>query len=265
MKIPVNSFKRALSSGYSQLGIWASFADPYATEAVATIGADWLLIDGEHGPNDVRSILAQLQAVAPYASHPVVRVVDANPSVIKQVLDIGAQTLMVPMIDTAEQARAVAAATRYPPKGIRGVGAALGRASRWASIPDYADSGVQEICVIVQVESVKGLANIDEIVSVEGVDGVFFGPVDLSASMDLMDQPTHPDVVRAIEHGASVARAAGKAAGVLATDVERAKGYLAAGVQFVAVGIDILMLVNSGRSLLREFRGDRDEKRPSYG
>ncbi|GBQ93217.1 2,4-dihydroxyhept-2-ene-1,7-dioic acid aldolase [Acetobacter nitrogenifigens DSM 23921 = NBRC 105050] len=265
MQVPVNNFKKALSSGDSQLGIWASFADPYATEAIATVGADWLLIDGEHGPNDVRSILAQLQAVAPYASHPVVRVVDANPAVIKQVLDIGAQTLMVPMIDTAEQARAVVAATRYPPNGIRGVGAALGRASRWTSIPDYADSGVKEICVIVQVESVKGISNIEEIVSVDGVDGVFFGPVDLSASMDLMDQPTHPDVVKAIEHGTSIARAAGKAAGVLATDVERAKGYLAAGVQFAAVGIDILMLINSGRALLRELRGDADEKRTSYG
>ena len=253
MQNPHNAFKQALAQGRSQLGFWGSLADPYSTEALASVGADWILIDGEHAPNDLRSILGQLQAIAPYATQPVVRPVNADPALIKQLLDIGALTIMVPMIETAEQARAVVAATRYPPQGIRGVGAALGRASRWTSIPDYSLKASGEICVIVQAESTTALDNVHDIAAVDGVDGVFFGPVDLSASMGLMDQPTHPDVISAITNATRIVRNAGKAAGVLCTDPEKAKGYLNAGVQFVAVGVDVLLLVHSAKRLLDGF------------
>lgn len=248
-----NTFKKALTKGRSSLGLWASFADPYAAEALASVGADWMLIDGEHAPNDVRSILAQLQAVAPYDTHPVVRTPDANPTTIKQMLDIGAQTLMVPMIDTAQQARAVVSAAYYPPYGTRGMGASLGRASRWNTVADYTTVAGQETCVIVQVETVTGLRQVREIAAVEGVDGVFFGPVDLSASMGLINQPTHPDVVSAIMHGTQIVREAGKAAGVLCLQPDKAQEYLNAGVQFVAVGVDILLMANAARAALAPF------------
>jgi len=253
VQYPQNMFKRALRAGQAQLGLWAGLADPYAAELLATADPDWILIDGEHAPNDIRSILGQLQAITPYRSQAVVRTVDANPALIKQLLDIGAQTIMVPMVETAEQAKSIVAATRYPPRGIRGVGAALGRASRWTGIVGYSAKASDEICVIVQVESVKGLANIREITAVDGVDGVFFGPVDLSASMGLLDQPAHPDVITAITDATQIVREAGRASGVLATDTEKAKNYLKAGVQFVAVGVDCLLLVNSAKVLLKNF------------
>jgi len=253
VQYPQNTFKRALRAGQAQLGLWAGLADPYAAELLATADPDWILIDGEHAPNDIRSILAQLQAIAPYRSQAIVRTVDSNSALIKQLLDIGAQTIMVPMVDTADEAKAIVAATRYPPHGIRGVGAALGRASRWTGIAGYSMKASDEICVLVQVESVKGLANIREIAAVDGVDGVFFGPVDLSASMGLLDQPAHPDVIAAIVDATKVVREAGRASGVLATDAEKAKDYLKAGVQFIAVGVDCLLLVNSAKALLKKF------------
>lgn len=189
MSLPQNTFKRALAEGKPQFGLWAALADAYVTELLATAGFDWLLIDNEHAPNDVRSTLAQLQAVAAYASHPVVRPVRSDSALIKQLLDIGAQTLLLPMIDTAEQAADAVAATRYPPQGIRGVGSALARASRWNRIPDYLNTAADELCVLVQVETVQGLDNLSAIAAVDGVDGVFFGPADLSASMGLLGKP----------------------------------------------------------------------------
>lgn len=264
MDYPHNLFKRALREGQAQLGLWASLADPYATEVLATTDPDWILIDGEHAPNDLRSMLGQLQALAPYRSQPVVRTVDANPALIKQVLDIGAQTIMVPMIDTAEQAAAVVAATRYPPRGIRGVGAALGRASRWTSIGGYSAQASDEICILVQVESVRGLSNVREIAAIDGVDGVFFGPVDLSASMGLLDQPTHPHVIAAITEATKSVRGAGRAAGVLATDPEKARHYLEAGVQFVAIGVDCLLLANSAKAVLRDVASPRPGESASH-
>src|SRR5471032_3049602 len=184
-----NRFKAALANKEAQIGFWLSMADPYLAEVSATAGFDWLLIDNEHAPNDVRSTLAQLQAVAAYTSHPVVRPVRSDSALIKQLLDIGAQTLLLPMIDTAEQAADAVAATRYPPQGIRGVGSALARASRWNRIPDYLHTAAEELCVLVQVETVQGLENLSAITAVEGIDGVFFGPADLSASMGLLGKP----------------------------------------------------------------------------
>ncbi|MFM0340455.1 4-hydroxy-2-oxoheptanedioate aldolase [Paraburkholderia fungorum] len=253
MHLPQNPFKRALAEGRPQFGLWAALADAYVTELLATAGFDWLLIDNEHAPNDVRSTLAQLQAVAAYASHLVVRPVRSDSALIKQLLDIGAQTLLLPMIDTAEQAAEAVAATRYPPQGIRGVGSALARASRWNRIPDYLGAASDELCVLVQVETVQGMENLPAIAGVEGVDGVFFGPADLSASMGLLGKPGDERVREAICNGIATVRSAGKSAGVLATDASIAEEYLAAGAVFVAVGTDTGLLSRAAGELAAKY------------
>ncbi|CAG9262930.1 4-hydroxy-2-oxoheptanedioate aldolase [Paraburkholderia caribensis] len=254
MDLPVNTFKRALAQGKQQFGLWAAFADPYVTEALAAAGFDWLLIDNEHAPNDLRSTLAQLQAIAPYPSHAVVRPVRSETAIIKQMLDIGAQSLLLPMIDTEEHARQAVAATRYPPYGVRGVGSALARASRWNRVADYLDQATSEICVLVQVETVTGLANLDRIARVDGVDGVFFGPSDLSASMGLLGKAGADGVRAAICDGIATVRDAGKAAGVLAPDERYAREYLAAGASFIAVGTDVGLLNAAANKLLATYK-----------
>jgi 4-hydroxy-2-oxoheptanedioate aldolase len=254
MELPVNTFKRALIQGTPQFGLWAAFADAYVTEALAATGFDWLLIDNEHAPNDLRTTLAQLQAVAPYHSHPVVRPVRSDTAIIKQLLDIGVQTLLLPMIDTVEQAREAVAATRYPPQGVRGVGAGLARASRWNQVPSYLERAAGELCVLVQVETVTGLGNLDGIAALEGIDGVFFGPADLSASMGMLGQAGAAEVRAAIRTGIETVRRAGKAAGVLAPDETIAREYLRAGATFVAVGTDVGLMSAAAKALLAAYR-----------
>jgi 4-hydroxy-2-oxoheptanedioate aldolase len=176
-----NPFKAALAANQPQVGLWLSMADPYMAEVSATAGFDWLLVDGEHAPNDLRSTLAALQAVAPHRAQPVVRAVQGDTALIKQLLDIGAKNLLVPMVDTAGQARALVSATRYPPRGIRGVGSAVGRASQWSARTDYLDAADDEVCLLVQAETVQALDNLASICEVDGVHGVFIGPADLAA------------------------------------------------------------------------------------
>ena len=255
MEIPRNKFKAALKEGQLQIGLWIELADPYVAEAVAGTGFDWLLIDGEHAPNDVRSILAQLQAVAPYPVQPVVRPVIGDVPLIKQILDIGAQTLLVPVVETAEQAATMVAASRYPPNGIRGVGSALARSSRWNQINGYLKKADDEMCVLVQVETRRGLENLDAIAAVDGIDGVFFGPADLSASMGYLGQPGHPEVQHAILNGIQRVRAAGKAPGVLSADSAFADACIDAGALFVAVGVDTTLLVRAATELAVRFKG----------
>ncbi|WP_175049623.1 4-hydroxy-2-oxoheptanedioate aldolase [Paraburkholderia sediminicola] len=249
----LNPFKAALANGQRQIGFWLSMADAYLAEVSATAGFEWLLIDAEHAPNDVRSILAQLQAVAPYSAEAVVRPVNGDPALLKRLLDIGARNLLVPMIDTADQARACVAAVRYPPHGIRGVGSAVGRASRWSSRTDYLDIADSEICLLVQAETVTALDNLEAICAVDGVDGVFIGPADLAASMGHRGKPGHPDVQNAIEAAMRTIIASGKAAGTLTSDPVLARRYLELGCTFVATGVDILMFANAARKLAREF------------
>ncbi|MDB5818611.1 MAG: 2,4-dihydroxyhept-2-ene,7-dioic acid aldolase [Rhizobacter sp.] len=253
MHIPINKFKLALKAREKQIGLWLGWANPYSAEALASVGYDWLLIDGEHAPNDVQSIAAQLQAVAPYASSPIVRPVEGSVALIKQLLDVGTQTLLVPMIDTAEQAAAMVSAMRYPPQGIRGVGAALARASRWNQVDGYLHAANDEMCLLVQVETTLASRNLAEIAAVDGVDGVFFGPSDLSASMGLLGQPGHPEVYRALLDGIATVNAAGKAAGILATDPTKAREYLDAGALFVAVGLDTSLLLRAAIDLAKTF------------
>ncbi len=254
MDMPLNSFKRALQAGETQIGLFLGLAHAYSAEVVATAGFDWLLIDGEHGPNDLRSILEQLQTLAAYPVRPVVRTVDHDPARIKQLLDVGAQTLMVPMVETAAQAQALVQAMRYPPQGIRGVGTALARAARWNGIPDYFARADGEMCLIVQIESVAGLAGLDEVLKVEGVDAVFIGPSDLAASMGYLGQPGHPEVKAAVESALRRISAAGKGAGVFSADPAAAAAYREFGASFLLVGVDALLLRNAAVALADRFK-----------
>ena len=248
-----NPFKAALARGETQIGLWLSMAQPYTAEVCATAGFQWLLIDGEHAPNDVRSTLAQLQAVAAYPAHPVVRAVSGDANLVKQLLDIGAQTLLVPMVDTPEQAAALVAATRYPPHGMRGVGAAVARASRWGARRDYLHVADDEVCLLVQAESKTALANLERICAVDGVHGVFIGPADLAASMGHRGNPGHPEVQAAIEAAIATIARSGKAAGTLTGNTTLARRYIELGAHFVAVGIDITLLAQGTRKLAAEF------------
>lgn len=259
MDMPINTFKQRLQAGEAQIGLWLGLADPYCAELAANAGFDWLLIDGEHAPNDLRGLLGQLQAVAPYSreaggSQPIIRPVIGDTALIKQLLDIGAQTLLVPMVESAEQARELVRAMRYPPSGVRGVGSALARASRWNSIAGYLDQADQQMCLLVQIENLEGLANLDAIAAVDGVDGVFIGPADLSASMGQRGNPGHPEVQAAIEDAIARIRKAGKAAGILSADEQLARRYIELGAAFVAVGVDTTVLMRGLQSLAGKFK-----------
>ena len=252
--MPLNQFKRALAAGESQIGLFLGLANSYTAEIVAGTGFDWLLIDGEHGPNDLRSIIEQLQALAPYPVKPVVRTVDHDVARIKHLLDGGVQTLMVPMVETAADAEKLVRAMRYPPNGIRGVGTAMARAARWNGVEGYFGKADEEMCLIVQIESTAGLAGLDEVLKVEGVDAVFIGPSDLAASMGYLGNPGHPDVKAAVNAAIGKISAAGKAAGVFSADPAAAEAYREIGASFLLVGVDALLLRNSAVALADKFK-----------
>src|SRR5690606_13293609 len=207
---PPNRFKQRLAAGEQQIGLWTVLADGYTAELLAGCGYDWLLIDAEHGPNDLRTVLAQLQGIAAAGallgehaadlSQPVVRLPHGDPVLIKQYLEIGVQNLLIPMVDTAEQAAELVRAVRYPPRGIRGMGSGLARSSRWGRYTDYVRGSDDNVCLLVQIETPTALAKVAEIAAVDGVDGVLMGPADLAANLGYPEQRTHPEVVRAIRH-----------------------------------------------------------------
>ncbi|MBM7344827.1 4-hydroxy-2-oxoheptanedioate aldolase [Pantoea coffeiphila] len=248
-----NIFKQALRQKTPQIGLWLGLANSYSAELLAGAGFHWLLIDGEHAPNDLRTVLGQLQAIAPYDSQPVVRPAWNDPVLIKQLLDVGAQTLLIPMIQSAEEARAAVRACHYPPQGIRGVGSALARASRWNRVPDYLQHAGEQICTLVQIETRKGVENLNEILAVDGIDGVFIGPADLSADMGFAGDPRHPQVQAAIAGAIKTIRAAGKAPGILMADEALARHYLELGALFVAVGVDTTLLARTAEALAAKF------------
>ncbi|GAA4335917.1 4-hydroxy-2-oxoheptanedioate aldolase [Variovorax defluvii] len=257
MQTPANPFKQALAAQRAQIGLWLGLADAYSTEICAGAGFDWLLIDGEHSPNGLRSVLEQAQAIAAYPGvNAIARVPlghgDAGTALIKQYLDLGVQTLLVPMVDTAAQAQALVRAMRYPPQGIRGMGGA--RASRWGRYPAYANEANAQVCLLVQAETREALANLEAIAAVEGVDGVFIGPADLSASMGHVGNAGHPEVQAAIEDAIARIGRAGKAAGILTPDETLAQKYLDMGALFVAVGLDTNLLVRATSSLAARFK-----------
>lgn len=255
MEMPLNAFRRALQAEEPQIGLFLGIGSPYTAEIVASAGFDWLLIDAEHGPNDLRSVLAQLQVLAAYAVRPVVRLPDHDVARIKQVLDAGAQSLMIPMVESAAQAQMLVKAMRYPPGGIRGVGTAMARAARWNAVGDYFAHADAQMCLIAQVETLAGLAALGEIAAVEGVDAVFIGPSDLAAAMGHLGQPGHPEVKAAVENAIRRLRQAGKPAGVFSADPASARAYQAMGAAFVLVGVDTLLLRQASAQLLARFRG----------
>lgn len=254
MELPKNRFKQGMASGKPQYGLWLGLPDNSAAEIAAVAGFDWLLIDGEHGPFDLRTIMSHLQAIAPYDVAPIVRCVEGNTALIKQLLDIGAQTLLVPMVETAEQAKQLVSAVRYPPDGVRGLGTSLARAARWNQVAGYLKKANAEICLLVQVETASALDNLDAILEVEGVDGVFIGPSDLSASMGYIGDAGNPVVVKAINNGLNKIRAAGKYAGLLCLDPSLTKNYIKAGANFVGVGVDTMILAQETRKLAQSFK-----------
>ena len=253
MELPPNSFKRALAAGKAQIGLWSSLSSNYSVEVIAGAGFDWLLLDMEHSPNDLESLLAQLQAAAPYATHPVVRVPWNDMVTIKRVLDVGAQSLLVPYVSNAEEARAAVSFTRYPPQGARGV-AGTTRATRFGRIKDYARRAHEEICVLVQVETQSALDSIEAICAVDGVDGVFIGPADLHASLGHPGEIANPQVKPRIDEAIRRIRKSGKAPGILTPNEADARHWLECGALFVAVGADVGILARGAEALAQKFK-----------
>ena len=254
MPAPLNAFKKALASGDTVFGCWMSIAEVYTAEILGRAGFDWLLIDGEHSPNDIRSIRDQVIALATSDSHPVVRVPIGETWIIKQVLDLGVQTILVPMVETAEQAKELVRACRYPPEGTRGVGYGVSRAGGFGQYDNYGPTADAQICLLVQVETKTGLDNIDDILNVDGVDGVFIGPADLSASMGYLGQTMHPDMQATILRALKRISDSGKAAGILTNDDGMIQSSLAAGARFVAVAMDIALLLENAKATAEKWK-----------
>jgi 4-hydroxy-2-oxoheptanedioate aldolase len=234
-------------------GMWVCSGSPLVAEICAGAGLDWLLIDMEHSPNGLESVLGQLQAVASSPVTPVVRVPIGDVVTMKQVLDLGAQNLLVPMVSSVDEARAAVAAVRYPPHGRRGVGSALARSARWNRVEDYLENADAYVSLFVQIETVEGVDAAADIASVDGVDGVFVGPSDLAASMGVLGQQTHPVVTAAVLRTFEAVRAAGKPVGVNAFDPLVARSYLDAGASFVLVGADVSLLARGSEALATSF------------
>lgn len=257
MQMPINHFKKAVQAKQRQIGVFLGFADAYTAEVMATTGFDWLLIDGEHGPNDIRSIREQLQALAAYPKQKaVVRLPDHNAATIKRVLDIGAQTLMIPMVESVAQAENLVKAMRYPDNGIRGVGTAMARAARWNAVGDYFAHADAEMCLIAQIETVTGVKKLADIVQVAGVDAVFIGPSDLAASMGYLGNPNHPEVKQVVADAIATIAKHGKAAGVFSADPQTAQEYEQLGASFMLVGVDVLLLRKAASELAAKFAID---------
>lgn len=242
VELPENKLKTALQAGALQHGVWLTTGSPLLAEIAGSAGFDWCLIDGEHGPNTLTEMLPQVQALAATGTPCVVRIASAEVWMVKQVLDLGVQTVLVPMVDDAQTAAEMAQAMRYPPDGIRGMGALLARATRFGSIANYPHVANVQMCLLVQAESAKAIENIDAIAATDGVDGVFVGPADLSADMGYPGQPDHPEVVKAIAYLVARTVAAGKISGIVTFDESDFRTYAEMGVTFLGVGGDALVL-----------------------
>ncbi|MCC3264822.1 HpcH/HpaI aldolase family protein [Arthrobacter gengyunqii] len=262
---PEETFAARLAAGGRQTGMWVCSGSPLVAEICAGAGLDWLLFDAEHSPNGLESLLAQLQAVHGYPVAPVVRPPSGDPVLIKQYLDLGAQNLLIPMVDTAEQAAELVRAVQYPPHGIRGVGSALARASRWNRIDGYLQNAGDSLTLLVQIETAAAVANVAEIAAVDGVDGLFIGPSDLAASMGHLGQQDHPEVVAAVEHCIREIKAAGKPVGVNAFAEATARRYIDAGADFILVGADVALLARGSEALAATYISSAgDDARASY-
>ncbi len=254
MELPKNHFKAALMAGQQQIGLWCSTPDTGVAEVLANCGFDWVMIDTEHSVTDQASVLAMLQATAPYATHFGVRPGWNDAVEIKRLLDSGAQTILVPYVQNAEEAARAVAAMRYPPHGMRGV-SALSRASRYGAIPAYTARANAEVCLLVQVETVSALAEIESIAAVDGVDGIFIGPADLAASMGHPGNADHREVKSAILDAIRRIVAAGKPAGILSLDPAFLTEAIAAGTTFTAIDTDIALLQRGARAAAARWKG----------
>jgi 4-hydroxy-2-oxoheptanedioate aldolase len=253
MELSRNRFKQAIAAGQLQIGLWSSLCNAIAAEIVADSGFDWILFDSEHSPNEIPGLMAQLQSSARGTASAIVRPAWNDAVLIKRVLDIGAQSILVPYVQDAEEARRAVAAIRYPPGGIRGV-AAASRASRYGRVTDYLKKADSEICLLVQVETRAALEQLEAIAAVDGVDGVFIGPSDLSASFGHIGNPQHAEVQKALEDGVRRLKAIGKPAGILTLSEEEARRYIGWGYTFVAVGSDIGLLARGADALAKRFK-----------
>jgi len=253
MELPVNQFKRGMQAGKPQIGLWSSLSSHYSVEVIAGSGFDWLLLDTEHSPNDLENVVTQLQAAAAYPTTPIVRPAWNDMVLIKRFLDAGVQTLLIPYVQTPEEAANAVAYTRYPLRGVRGV-AGTTRATRFGRVKDYFKRVEEELCVLVQVETQLGLDNLDAIAATDGVDGVFIGPADLSAGLGHLGNIPHPDVQKAIDAAIGRIRKAGKAPGILTPVEADARRYLEQGCLFVAVGSDVGLLARESEKLRAKFK-----------
>jgi 4-hydroxy-2-oxoheptanedioate aldolase len=253
MDLPANSFKRALRAGKAQIGLWSSLSSNYTVEVIAGAGFDWILLDSEHSPADLENLLTQLQAAAPYPTHAVVRVPWNDMVTIKRTLDVGAQSLLIPYVNTPDEASKAVSYTRYPPAGLRGV-AGTTRATRFGRVKDYAKRAHEEICVLVQVETQQALDNLDAICAVDGVDGVFIGPADLHASLGYTGETANPKVKPLIDDAIRRIRKSGRAPGILTPNEADARHWLECGALFVAVGSDSGILARGAEALAARFK-----------
>jgi 2,4-dihydroxyhept-2-ene-1,7-dioic acid aldolase len=253
MELPRNRFKQALAEKRLQIGLWCSLCSSIAAEIVSDSGFDWLLLDTEHSPNELPDLLGALQAVAVGTATPIVRPAWNDTVLIKRVLDIGAQTVLLPYVQNADEARRAVAATRYPPAGIRGV-TGNGRAARYGRVTDYLKKADGEICVLVQVETRAALDQLEAIAAVPDVDGVFIGPSDLAASLGHIGNPAHPEVQAALENAVRRLTAVGKPAGILTVNEDEARRYIGWGYLFVAVGVDVGILSRNADALAKRFK-----------
>jgi len=259
-----NRFRAGLESGETQFGVWLGIPDTTAAEIMAGAGFDWLLIDHEHGAFELREIMAHLQTLAAYDVAPIVRPVNGDAALLKKLCDIGAQSFIVPMIDTADQAAELVSAVKYPPEGRRGMGTSLARAARWNSVSGYLGRANEEMLVVVQAETTTAIDNLEAIAGTPGIDGVFIGPSDLSASMGHVGDVSHPEVVQTVSDALRTIRAAGKYAGLLCLDESQIAHYEACGANFVGVGVDTLLLGNAARGLAGRCKAD-DESSSEAG
>ncbi|MEO8302797.1 MAG: HpcH/HpaI aldolase/citrate lyase family protein [Betaproteobacteria bacterium] len=253
MDIPANPFKRAIKAGRQQIGLWSSLSSHLTVEIVAGSGFDWVLLDMEHSPNEIPMVHGQLQAAVGGTAHPIVRPPWNDMVTIKRLLDIGTQTLLIPYVQTREEAENAVAYTRYPPKGVRGF-ASASRASRFGRVKDYFTRYEDELCVLVQIETQKGLDNLEAIANVEGIDGVFIGPGDLSAGLGHLNDAAHPDVQSAIADAIKRITACRKAPGILTPDEKQARRYIELGTLFTAVGADLGILARGSEALAAKFK-----------
>jgi 4-hydroxy-2-oxoheptanedioate aldolase len=253
MELDRNRFKAALAAGQTQIGLWSSLCSNIVAEIIGDSGFDWILFDTEHSPNELPDLLGQLQAASRGTATGIVRPAWNDPVLIKRILDIGAQALLIPFVQNAEEARRAVAACRYPPAGIRGI-TTSGRGSHYGRVADYLKKADAEICVLLQVETGEALARIEEIASVDGVDGVFIGPSDLSASLGHIGNSQHPEVQAAIQDAVRRLAAIGKPAGILTSVEAEARRYIDWGYRFVAVGTDLGLLARNADALARGFK-----------